>query len=85
MWISLKLFLEVSVNGKSDSWDVSTFKSIVLNVMKSTGDCLEKQTMQNGDCWIINVTFSWGVYRRLDFAINFSDEPDERISAQEVE
>ena len=48
MWISLKLFLEVSVNRKSDSWDVSTFKSIVLNVMKSTGDCLEVNNAEWG-------------------------------------
>jgi len=31
------------------------------------------------------VTFSTGIYRRLDFGINISDESDERVSEKEVE
>ena len=36
-------------------------------------------------CWILNMTFSSEIYRRLHFGINILDEPDERISAQEIE
>ena len=31
------------------------------------------------------MTFSREIYRRLDFGINILDEPDERISVQEIE
>ena len=31
------------------------------------------------------MTFSSEIYRRLDFGINILDEPDERISVQEIE
>ena len=31
------------------------------------------------------MTFSSEIYRRLDFGINILDEPDERISFQEIE
>ena len=48
-----------------------------------------KQTMQNIvmaiDRWILNMTFSSEIYRRLDFGINILDEPDEHISVQEIE
>ena len=30
------------------------------------------------------MTFSREIYRRLDFGINILDEPDERISVQEI-
>ena len=31
------------------------------------------------------MTFSSEIYRRLDFGINILDEPDKRISVQEIE
>ena len=31
------------------------------------------------------MTFSSEIYRRLDFGINILDQPDERISVQEIE
>jgi len=31
------------------------------------------------------MTFSTGIYRRLDFRINISDESDERVPEQEIE
>ena len=31
------------------------------------------------------MTFSREIYRRLDFGINILDEPDERISVEEIE
>ena len=31
------------------------------------------------------MTFSSGIYRRLDFVMNILDEPDEHISVQEIE
>ena len=31
------------------------------------------------------MTFSSEIYRRLDFGINILDEPDKRISGQEIE
>ena len=37
------------------------------------------------DCWILNMTFSSEIYRRLDFGIIISDEPNEHISVQETE
>ena len=41
MWISLKLFLEVVIKRKSNSWDVRTLKSIVWNVIELTRDRLK--------------------------------------------
>ena len=37
------------------------------------------------DRWILNMNFSSEIYMRLDFGINMLDEPDERISVQEIE
>ena len=34
---------------------------------------------------LLNMTFSSGIYRRLDFGINILDEPDESISVQGIE
>ena len=34
---------------------------------------------------ILNMTFSSEICRRLDFDLNILDEPDERISGQEIE
>ena len=39
MWISLKLFLEVVIERKFNSWDVRTFKYIFWKVIKTTRDC----------------------------------------------
>ena len=87
MWISLKLFLEIVIKRKSNSWDVRSFWSIVWNVIKSTRDCLKANNAKycNDNCWILNVIFSSEIYRRLDFGINILDEPDEHISIQEIE
>ena len=41
MWISVKLFLEVVIKRKSNSWDVRTLKSIVWNVIELTRDRLK--------------------------------------------
>ena len=55
--------------------------------IKSTRDCLKANNAEyfNDDCWIINITFSSVIYRRLDFGINISDVHDERSSVKVVE
>ena len=46
MGISLRLLLEVVIKRKSNSWDLSTFKSTVCNITKSMYDCLKENNAQ---------------------------------------
>ena len=47
MLISVKLYLEVVIKRKSNSWDVRTFLSIVWNVIMSKRDYLKAN---NSEC-----------------------------------
>ena len=84
----LKLFSEIVIKRKSNSWEVCSFQSIVWNVIKSTADCLKANNAEhcNGNWWIFNMSISREIYRCLDFGISILDEPDECIfPVQEIE
>ena len=57
MWNSLtgKLFLEVVLKRKSNSWEVRIFKSIVRDIFKSMRDC---PNANNAEYWMATDEFS---------------------------